>query len=124
MHKQVAKYLDLTGLLWFHPPNGGFRRKIDAVNLKLMGVKPGVPDIMIVSPVKIHEHWAGELWRPGVAIELKAQKGRLSSAQRSWRENLEKEGWVYEICRSIPDVISVIEEHYRDRVKCKSKEAK
>ena len=58
----TARLLDSTGLVWTHVPNGGLRNKIVAAKLKRMGVKAGVPDVLIFNP-------AAE--NCGVAIELK-----------------------------------------------------
>lgn len=52
-----------------HIPNGGFRSKQEASKLKLMGVLPGLPDLMLVANKKI------------AFIELKISKGTVSPAQ-------------------------------------------
>ena len=73
LQRSVAQYLDLAlpeDAVWFHPPNGGARSKAEAGIFKAMGVKAGVPDIIII-------------WRARVfAIELKGERGKLSSAQK------------------------------------------
>lgn len=116
LHMRVAKYLDLTGLLWFHPPNGGFRRKTEAIRFKKMGVKPGVPDILIVCPFDTDERWY-----PGLAVELKTKSGVMTKSQKYWRDRLKSEGWKHSVCRSLDDVIGVVEDCYGMRVKVKSR---
>ena len=95
LHQGVAKFLDRLGILWFHPPNGGSRDPREARILKSMGVKPGVPDIIIV-------------WDPMVAIELKTAKGRPSRHQTAWLTALRDNGWVAEIARSYDDVLAIL----------------
>lgn len=69
----VGQFLDVAlprDAFWFHCPNGGARTKAEAGIFKAMGLKAGIPDIMIV--------WRGAVF----CVELKADKnGRLSVAQ-------------------------------------------
>lgn len=64
-HEQrvLAQLLDDAGLVWWHTPNGGLRHKGAAGALQAQGVKPGVPDVLILTP-------APATGRP-VALELK-----------------------------------------------------
>ena len=55
-----------------HVPNGGARSKVEAAILKAMGVKPGVPDLLL--PIRNSDYSAG-WW------ELKSGSGRLSDEQ-------------------------------------------
>ncbi len=83
LQRAVASYLDLAlprDAVWFHPPNGGARSKAEAGIFKAMGVKPGVPDIIIVYRGRV------------VAIELKSEKGRLSPAQKLMHAQLSVAG--------------------------------
>jgi len=97
-HKWLAQYLDALGLAWWHTPNGGARRRVDAAILRGMGVKAGVPDFVIVTrPPK----------RPaarGVAIELKRRVGgRASPEQTRWLETLAAEGWLVHLAHGWED---------------------
>ncbi len=77
--RAVARYLDLAlpeDAVWFHPPNGGARSKAAAGIFKAMGVKAGVPDLIVI--------YQGQV----VAIELKAPGGTLSKAQKAMHERL------------------------------------
>ena len=65
---------DLFGL--FAIANGGHRHIATASRLKLSGVKPGVPDLML--PVSRHG-------KHGLFIEMKRKDGgQLSNHQRNW----------------------------------------
>lgn len=95
LHRAVALYLDLAlgdGATWFHPANGGGRSRAEAGVLKALGVKSGVPDVMIVC--------AGRVF----GIELKTNKGRLSPAQTERHAILRDAGCPVEIARSVDDV--------------------
>jgi hypothetical protein len=78
--------------LIFAVPNGGLRSKAEASRLKWTGVVAGVPDLVIVAP-------GGRVF----FIEIKAQSGGLSSAQRAIHESLTALGMPPAIVRSIDD---------------------
>src|ERR1700730_12198572 len=59
----------VPGCFYFHCPNGGYRKPIEAAIMKGLGVKAGVPDV-----VAIHK---GRCY----AIELKAEGGRATPKQ-------------------------------------------
>jgi VRR-NUC domain len=80
-------------LLVFHPANGGWRSKAEAARFKWLGVVAGVPDLVLVG-------------RDGVVrfIEVKADGGSLSRAQRDMRDRLTAMRVPYAVARSIDDV--------------------
>ena len=67
----LCKWLDAKRLLYFAVPNGGSRHKLEAINLKKQGVKPGVSDMVVLLKDKI------------LFIELKRQKKLLKSGKYS-----------------------------------------
>jgi hypothetical protein len=93
-HKMVAEYLDLVltpETFWTTIPLGGGGRLRGAV-LKGMGVKAGVPDILLV-----HRERA-------FFIELKSARGRMSDAQIETGIKLSIAGGRTFLCRSIDDI--------------------
>lgn len=102
LQESAARFLDrhpATRGLWFHPPNEGSRSKLYAAALKRRGVKPGVPDIVVLRP-------------PGLVIELKTQTGRLRTEQKAWLERLESVSVPTAVCRSIGEVVAAVEGVY------------
>lgn len=103
--RTLAQWLDLHGITWFHVPNErGTRKRYEMGILWALGVKPGVPDVIILDrPPR----------RPdvrGVAIELKRRKGgRLSTYQRWWLDRLRELGWIAERCDGADDAIRLLE---------------
>ncbi len=97
----MARYLDARGLRWCHVPNGGNRSAKTGALLKAMGVKAGVPDILIFSRIGV--------WR-GVAIELKSSGGIVRDTQREWLDGLEADGWVCRVCYGAAEAIAWVEE--------------
>lgn len=73
IHKAVVSHLNARSeprVFFWHTPNGGKRSMIEAKIFKGLGVRQGVPDLVILK--------AGSLY----ALELKAPGGRLSPSQR------------------------------------------
>ena len=107
LQKQVATYLTLKHphVLWFHAPNGGSRNLFEAVKLKAMGVKPGVPDIMILSR---------KLGYYGLSIELKVGKNKPSDFQKEWLHNLDIIGWKTAVCYTFDEARSIIDDYLKN----------
>lgn len=103
----LAQYLDMRfgEYGWFHPPNGGSRNVIEATKLKRMGVKKGVPDVIIpCACVMIDKYYNA------CAIELKRTKGgRVSPEQDRWHHELERRGWLVRVCHGSGSAIDFVE---------------
>ena len=98
---QMGKYPELRML--HHVPNGGYRNQIEARNLKLQGVKAGVPDLVL--PVARGGYF-------GLYIELKADKNcKTSKNQELWIDDLRKEGYHAGVCYGFEDAVRVIEKY-------------
>ncbi|TXH41483.1 MAG: hypothetical protein E6Q97_37420 [Desulfurellales bacterium] len=84
----LAAYLDghpAISRRWFHPPNEGKRTIAQQMRAAKIGLKSGVPDVLIMRPCE-----RDGVWYSFVAIELKRQKkpgrrdSRLSDTQLLW----------------------------------------
>lgn len=86
-----------------HVPNGGYRSKRTASQMKRLGVKPGVPDLMLL---------VRRGGRSGLFIEMKRRKGgTLSPHQKLWIEHLNNEGFLAVVCRGHEEAIAVITDY-------------
>lgn len=91
----LCEWLDSHGIAYFAVPNGGARHIATAVRLKRLGVKRGVPDI-IVPTMRI-------------AIELKRKSGgHLSEDQKVWLALLEMAGWKVCVAKGAGEAISFL----------------
>ena len=89
--------------LLFHIPNGGSRNKIEAHNLRLQGVRPGVPDICLPVPRPPYH---------GLYIELKRRKGgKVSDEQRAWIYCLNRYGYRAVVCKGWDEAREEIEKY-------------
>lgn len=101
----IASVLDKLGVLWLHVPNEGKRDRIQGARLRAMGLKSGVPDILILEPAPNKPDVRG------VAIELKRRKGgRLSENQTKWLESLRRRGFHAVVCKGYHAAIKELEE--------------
>jgi cellobiose-specific phosphotransferase system component IIB len=76
------RYGAANGWKYWHTPNGGLRDKREAAKLRAMGVLPGVPDLVLISPQgKFH------------GLELKRKGGTLSEEQRLFHAFAKGMGW-------------------------------
>ena len=89
--------------LLHHIPNGGSRNAREAHNLRMQGVKAGIPDIFL--PV------ARGGWH-GLYIEMKRRKGgRLSDEQAAMLEALREQGYCAWVCKGANNAIELITEY-------------
>ena len=75
----------------FAIPNGGHRHAAIGLKMKLEGVRPGVPDLMLAKPLGSYH---------GLFIEMKRAKGgRVSPEQKDWLEYLNNAGYKAVVCK-------------------------
>lgn len=89
IQKAVKKYLDSLGVLYNASCSGMKTSIIQATIHKAMGSKKGFPDLFIYEP----RHGFN-----GLAVEIKASKGKPSESQLEWQKQLRKRGYKAEIC--------------------------
>lgn len=80
--ERLADYL-------IHVPNGGSRNKIEAAKFKAMGLRAGVPDLLLVMPSTDHH---------GLWIELKSKKGKVQDNQKHVMEQFSSKGYLCKVC--------------------------
>lgn len=84
-------------------PNGGHRHKAVAAKMKAEGVKAGVLDICLPVPRGQYH---------GLYVEMKKQKGgRLSDAQKWWKNMLLSQGYQVKVCHGADQGIDAIGEY-------------
>lgn len=104
IHKEIAKFLDYIGVLYCSTCQGNKLSIKQGALFKSLGYKKGFPDIFIYEPRgKYH----------GMAIELKASGGKITTEQLEWSEKLTSKGYYSVIMKpkfkTNAEVIDVIE---------------
>jgi hypothetical protein len=125
LQRAVAKVLDYSGLVWFHPPMEGFRSPRTGGHMKAKGMKAGICDCLIFTPFV--DPGDDESDRDlnavrgysfaGLALELKVGKNKPTTSQLEWRDKLVSCGWRWECCYSVDEVLAVLRECYPGKVK-------
>jgi hypothetical protein len=83
LQRSVADNLRLRAfpdVYWFHPANGGARTVIEGAILKACGVRAGTPDFICIRSGRTY------------GLELKADGGRLSAAQKLAHDEMRAAG--------------------------------
>ncbi|OUP00301.1 hypothetical protein B5F37_11700 [Drancourtella sp. An210] len=95
-------YPDLQML--YHVPNGGSRNRVEAAKLKRMGVRSGVPDLVLPVP---RDGYAG------LYIEMKVGNNRPSTKQKEWLEKLARQGYKSVVCYGGNEAIEVLQSYVK-----------
>lgn len=91
---------DARARLLLHIPNGGSRHIAEAMKFHRLGVRAGVPDLLL--PVAVAPYHG--LW-----IEMKRRKGgQVSAAQHGWIDALRAEGYAVAVARGADEAIDTI----------------
>ena len=77
-------------------PNGEHRSKKTGARLKAMGVIAGAPDLLIIANGIVH------------GLELKAEGGRQSAAQRAVEDRWRAAGGIYAVTTGIDETLATL----------------
>ena len=100
IHRAVVQHLrqrGVSGLVFCHVPNGGYRRHAEAAIFKSLGVRPGTADLL--------------LWHDGksFAIELKARGGRPSETQLAFLADFDRAGGYTAVAEGLDRALATLE---------------
>jgi hypothetical protein len=102
----VCRWLWAKRLVYFAVPNGSWLRnpqKQGAI-LRDMGLRPGVPDLLVLSVPP------GQSFK-ALGLEMKRRTGgKLSEAQEKWRDIMRDVGWYWVVGYGCDDAIEKLEE--------------
>lgn len=123
MKRQVEHNIQVAIVKWFYyaypqyrggflfaVPNGGARNIQTAARLKAEGVFRGVADLILLLP-RCGYH--------ALAVEVKTCEGRQSEHQKAWQATIEKEGYKYEIVRSVDDFAHLCRDYINEPPKAR-----
>lgn len=98
-HKREVRSM-LPEVAWlFHVPNGGQRSSFAGAQMKALGAKKGVPDLLM--PVSTPHY-------NGLVIEMKSGTGQTSAEQKEWLEHFKSNGWAVHVARSAQEAREMI----------------
>lgn len=105
----VSRFLSKIGAFHCHVPNGGTRGRVEAARFRRMGVKAGIPDLLIFDVPE----GAGFA---GVALEMKRRRGgqgrpaAVTAAQRKAIAQFDQCGWETHVAYGAQDAIEFLNE--------------
>jgi len=117
----VVNYLRLKypDVLFYHSPQETFTKsKFQRWKNKVLGVRAGVPDLLIFRYYfssnddlgEIDDEYIAQMYY-GLAIEMKHGKGKPTPAQNDFMNALENNGWRCEVCYDSEEAMHVIDEY-------------
>ena len=89
----------------FHVPNGGRRNQKEAARFKAMGVRAGVPDLLLLLPRHGYAY---------LAIELKYGKNTQTQAQKDYERRINANGGLYTVVRGIDGFIALVDWYLKE----------
>jgi hypothetical protein len=84
---RAVRAMPFSGFVWA-TPNGGYRNKITASNMRGEGQMAGVWDVFVCLPRSGYH---------GMFIEFKRPGGRLTQSQKEFQARIEPEGYRFEV---------------------------
>jgi hypothetical protein len=99
LQRAVLEHLELCAVpncYWFHVGNGGWRSPVEAKVLKSLGVRPGVPDLILI--------YGGKTF----GLELKTEIGKLTSVQRTAHVLMRAAGAEVEVAYGIDEALELL----------------
>lgn len=100
IHIALAQHLTQRGrrdMVFWHTPNEGARTISEASRLKAMGVKAGIPDLVLV--------FGGRMY----AIEIKTRTGKLSADQEAMIAALTASGAIVAVAYGLDQALSILD---------------
>jgi hypothetical protein len=99
-----------SDVLWFHVPSGAHMAKKEAAKMKRLGMRRGIPDIIIIG----HPPSAAEKHCPGMVIELKMELGGMTSKEQHWCIGaFEEVAFLAYVCPGADSAITTIGQAWR-----------
>lgn len=93
--------------LLYHIPNERKCSAQEGARFKRMGVKSGVPDLVLPVSVGVHH---------GLYIEMKAPNGRVSETQKWWLKELTAQGYLAVVCYGWEQAVHSLEMYLEGKI--------
>ncbi len=107
LQHSVITYINFQypDLLYTHVANEGKRSRWEQYLIKYLGVKAGVPDLLIFDPKGKYN---------GLAIEFKIKYNKPTENQERWLNELKMRNWACFIIYNYDDAVELINKYYHN----------
>lgn len=113
LHSSVCDYLDYKypNVFYFHPHNEARRTPYERFLMKVMRLRPGVPDILVPFP---------QQGNTGMALEFKIKPNKLTENQKNIISILNSYKWKVYVCYNFDQAKNHIDQYLKmiDNNKC------
>ena len=92
-----VRWRHFPGCFWFHVPNGGHRRPVEAAILQSLGASAGVPDLIFVHDAQVF------------ALELKARGRQPTPTQLATMNAMRAAGATVAVAHGVDEAIAQLE---------------
>lgn len=110
IQKACVNWFDLTygslSQLLFHVANEDRQNSRKGHKYRLLGVRPGVSDLILLVPNRRYH---------GLCVEMKSRTGTQRKTQKEFQEKVERMGYRYALCRSLDDFIMEVTDFMEER---------
>ncbi|AWU39909.1 VRR-NUC domain-containing protein [Blattabacterium punctulatus] len=106
LHSSVCDYLDYEypHIFYFHPHNEARRTPYERFLIKVMRLRPGLPDILVPIPKK---------GRTGMALELKIKPNKLTENQIHIIDIFNSYNWKVNVCYDFDEAKIYIDQYLK-----------
>ncbi|AWU42792.1 VRR-NUC domain-containing protein [Blattabacterium punctulatus] len=106
LHSSVCDYLDYEypNIFYFHPHNEARRTPYERFLIKVMRLRPGLPDILVPIPKK---------GRTGMALELKIKPNKLTENQIHIIDIFNSYNWKVNVCYDFDEAKIYIDQYLK-----------
>ncbi|AWU46076.1 VRR-NUC domain-containing protein [Blattabacterium punctulatus] len=106
LHSSVCDYLDYEypHIFYFHPHNEARRTPYERFLIKVMRLRPGLPDILVPIPKK---------GRTGMALELKIKPNKLTENQIHIIDIFNSYNWKVNVCYDFEEAKIYIDQYLK-----------
>jgi hypothetical protein len=101
IQRAIVQHLQLrgvSGLVFLHPANGGFRTAAEAAIFQSLGVRAGASDLLL---------WHA---KQAFALELKAPGGHATPAQRQFLSDMDRAGAHTGLAEGLDQALRMLEQ--------------
>jgi len=109
LQRACCNYLNLQypNVLYTHPANEGKRTPFEQYKALIMGMKAGIPDLLIFESAGSYK---------GLAIEFKIGKNKPTVKQMQMSNKLTDRGWLVKVIYSLDEFIELVTLYFSNKL--------
>lgn len=108
LHNSILNFIryQFPGWVITHPMNEGKRSRFEQFLAQYLGMRAGIPDLMIFEPRQ-----GPDRFYTGLALEVKVKGNKPTPNQIEFMEDLRRKGWMVHVVYSLEEAVKVTREY-------------